>query len=464
MLRKIRILIAAVVLAAALFLFLDVTGYAAPFTGWIAKIQLVPAVLAFNFVVVAILLAVTLLFGRVYCSVLCPLGIVQDLLSHLGGQAKPNRFKFRKGVPAVRALFLVAFVILLLAGMASVAAFVEPYGIFGRIVTFFDGSPVARVTSFVTLALIAVLSFAGGRLWCNWVCPVGTLLGFVSCHSLFKPVIDASKCTGCTLCARNCKASCIDSGAHKIDYSRCVACMDCIGKCKGGAISYKFVGWACKGKPSPEGNGPSDGSRRTFLAAAAMASTAATLGAQEYKVDGGLAALEKKKVPEIRVPLRPAGAQSLKHFSRNCVACQLCVSKCPSSVLRPSSSALTLMQPELDYRYGWCRPSCNLCSQVCPAGAIKPVSVEEKSSIRIGHAVWIRENCVVVTDGVSCGNCERHCPAGAIRMVPSAFDGDLMIPSVNAERCIGCGSCEYHCPARPFSAIYVTGHEVHSTK
>ena len=101
---------------------------------------------------------------------------------------------------------------------------------------------------------------------------------------------------------------------------------------------------------------------------------------------------------------------------------------------------------------------------ISPAGAIKPVSVEEKSSIRIGHAVWIRENCVVVTDGVSCGNCERHCPAGAIRMVPSAFDGDLMIPSVNAEQCIGCGSCEYHCPARPFSAIYVTGHEVHSTK
>lgn len=98
-------------------------------------------------------------------------------------------------------------------------------------------------------------------------------------------------------------------------------------------------------------------------------------------------------------------------------------------------------------------------------GAIRPISVSEKSSYQIGHAVWIKENCVVLTDGVDCGNCARHCPAGAIQMVASdseSYDSPK-IPVVNVERCIGCGACENLCPARPFSAIYVEGHEIHKT-
>ena len=119
------------------------------------------------------------------------------------------------------------------------------------------------------------------------------------------------------------------------------------------------------------------------------------------------------------------------------------------------------MQPESSYERGYCRPECTKCSNVCPAGAIKPLTVAEKSAVQIGHAVWIKENCIPLTDGVTCGNCARHCPAGAIQMVDSGKGGDLKIPVVNEERCIGCGACENLCPARPFSAIYVEGHEQH---
>ena len=121
------------------------------------------------------------------------------------------------------------------------------------------------------------------------------------------------------------------------------------------------------------------------------------------------------------------------------------------------------MQPESSYERGYCRPECTKCSEVCPAGAIQKITPAEKSSIQIGHAVWVAQNCVPLTDGVACGNCARHCPAGAITMVSSdpAVPGAPQIPAVNTERCIGCGACENLCPARPFSAIYVEGHERH---
>ena len=180
-------------------------------------------------------------------------------------------------------------------------------------------------------------------------------------------------------------------------------------------------------------------------------------------MDGGLAELEDKVAPERQTPLVPPGALSLQNMAQHCTGCQLCVSECPNGVLRPSTDLLHLMQPVMSYERGYCRPECTRCSDVCPAGAIKPLDEVEKSSIQIGHAVFIKKNCVAITDGVECGNCARHCPAGAIEMVPLDADDEEgpYVPAVNEQACIGCGACEYVCPARPFSAIMVEGHEVH---
>ena len=199
-----------------------------------------------------------------------------------------------------------------------------------------------------------------------------------------------------------------------------------------------------------------------FVSAIATA-TAATLDAQEKTVDGGLAVIEDKKIPHRNTHLEPPGALSLKHFAQHCTACQLCVSVCPNGVLRPSTDLSRFMQPEMSFERGYCRPECNKCSQVCPTEAIVPVTVAEKSAIHIGHAVWIRKNCIPIVDGQECGNCARHCPTGAIMMIPSDSNNpeSLKIPIINEERCIGCGACENLCPARPFSAIYIEGHNVH---
>ncbi len=500
MLRKIRIILASIFFIGLTLLFLDFTGTLHVWLGWMAKVQFLPAVLAMNFAVVAALVLLTLLFGRVYCSVICPLGVMQDVISWIHGKTKKkNRFRFTYS-PAkkwLRYSVLVAFVVALVLGAHALVALVAPYSAYGRIasnllaplwqwgnnflawiaekcdsyafysVDVWIKSVSTFIVAAVTFIVIAVLAWKNGRTWCNTICPVGTVLGFFSRFSLFAPVIDTEKCRNCGLCGKQCKASCIDTANHEIDYSRCVACMDCIDSCKEGAISYAL---RCRcltscSKTSHESKAKVDTGRRAFMTATAIAATSAALKAQEAKTDGGLAAIERAEKPERETPLKPAGSISLKNFSDHCTACQLCVSECPNGVLRPSTSLLTLMQPEMSYERGYCRPECNRCSQICPAGAIRPITIEEKSSIQIGHAVVNLDNCVVNTDGVSCGNCSRHCPNGAIIMVRKNPDdpGSLMIPTVLEERCIGCGACENLCPARPFTAIHVEGHQVHKT-
>ena len=246
--------------------------------------------------------------------------------------------------------------------------------------------------------------------------------------------------------------------------------MDCLEKCHQGAISYTHR------RPVPSTVKPvaadaaavsikADPSRRQFLGATAAIAVAATAKAQEKTVDGGLAVIVDKKIPVRHTRIVPPGAQSLRNMASHCTACQLCVSVCPNGVLRPSTDMLTLMQPESSYERGYCRPECTKCSEVCPAGAIRPLTAADKSATQIGHAVWVKDNCVPLTDGVECGNCARHCPVGAITMVASdkSDPESVKIPVVNTERCIGCGACENLCPSRPFSAIYVEGHEVHRT-
>ena len=310
----------------------------------------------------------------------------------------------------------------------------------------------------VTLVVLVVLAWRNGRTYCNTICPVGTVLSFLSRFSWMKIQFDADKCKNCSLCTKNCKAACIDFKNHQVDYSRCVVCGDCIESCKFGALGYS----SSTRDTRDTSNTSVDPSKRSFLLSSAMMTTAA-LAQEAKKTDGGLADIEDKVAPERQTPLTPPGSLSARNMAQHCTGCQLCVSECPNQVLRPGTNWMSIMQPTMSYELGYCRPECTRCSEVCPAGAIKPIQKEEKSSIQIGHAVWVKKNCIPLTDGVDCGNCARHCPVGAIEMVPSDPDDEesLKIPVVNESRCIGCGACENLCPARPFSAIYVEGHEVH---
>jgi polyferredoxin len=501
MLRKIRIILAAVMFIGITLFFLDFTETMHSWFSWMPKLQFLEAVLALNVLVIVLLVVLTLIFGRMYCSVICPLGVMQDIIGWLGKKAKKNRYSFSKELKWLRYPVLVLYVVALVAGIGVFVQLLAPYAAFGRIATnllqpaYIAGNNVlaaaaeasdsylfyhqdlwlrslpSLIIAAITLVVLFVLAWRNGRTWCNTICPVGTVLSFFSRFSWLKIHFDTEKCRNCSMCSKNCKAACIDYKNHQVDYSRCVVCGNCIESCKFGALrykSYRTKGTSTEGTvlavSSHDTEEPSPNSRRAFLIGTALVSTAVMAQKKEKMLDGGLAAIADRVIPERQTPLTPPGSLSADHMAKHCTGCQLCISECPNQVLRPSTDLMTLMQPVMSYERGYCRPECTRCSEVCPAGAIKPVTPIEKSSIQIGHAVWIKQNCVAINDDVPCGNCERHCPTGAIEMVPlDPDDGDSpMVPAINEAVCIGCGACENLCPGKDgHTAIMVEGHEVH---
>lgn len=478
-------------LASAALLFLDFTGTVHAYLGWVARIQLLPALLSGSLAVAAVILLATALVGRVYCSVVCPLGMLQDAIGRMAVAVKGRRGRHKsRFAPELRWLRLAVLVLTVAAlafGAANIAGLLDPYSAFGRIVqgllaplwqwannglaylaeragsyAFYERGVWLRGVSTlavaaVWLAVVAVLAWRGGRTYCNTLCPVGALLGLLSRKAWWRLKVDESKCRDCGLCERTCKAHCINSITKEIDHSRCVMCMDCVEACSTRALIVTHDGGPKK--PATDNPTPDDKGRRRFIAGAGALLGVAAASAAERKVEGGLAPIADKVAPDRRRAILPPGSYSAERFAKHCTACQLCVAACPNDVLRPSGSLSTLMQPVMSYERGYCRPECTRCSEVCPTGAIQKVDAATKTSIKVGHAVWLRQNCLPLTEGVSCGNCARHCPSAAIAMVRSDADNPQspMIPVVDENRCTGCGACENLCPSRPFSAIYVEG-------
>lgn len=469
MLRKIRIAAAALFFAGITLLFV---GIGHQWWGWMAKLQFLPSCMALNFAAIAFVLLLTLVFGRIYCSVICPMGVFQDLVIRVRKLLSPKGRKpkrhFVKEPRIVRYGVLALVIVTALTFSQLLLTVLAPYSAYGRMVRSIVGlsrgeslAPALLITAAATLVVICVCAWIWGRGWCNTVCPVGSVLGLVSRFSLFKVSIDQSQCVSCRKCEKGCKSSCIDIDTHTIDHSRCVDCFDCLDSCPKGGIKFRFS-LPRKAKTDPVTESVDKG-RRAFMATTALVGGSLALGAQNKRLDGGLADVIDKTSPERSERLVPFGAESVKDFYDRCTACQLCVSNCPNGVLRPSTDIGHFLQPQMGYEKGWCRPECTTCSQVCPAGAIRPLKAEEKLTHKIGTAKVNLSLCLAAKDEAGCGNCSRHCPVGAVRMVKT--DGyHRSIPVVAEAQCIGCGACEYLCPARPISAITVDGISVHIKK
>lgn len=458
-------------------------------------LQFVPSLLRFldaaaagaaGFVVVLIL---TVLFGRVYCSFVCPLGTLQDGIGSLtGGRRRRRRFRPTPPHNRLRHAVLALTVLALLAGSGLPLNLLDPFSSFGRIfsdllrplviaannlaaivlepmgvhtiyqVRWATVAPVSAAVALASLILVARLSAGHGRLYCNTACPVGTLLGLVSRMAIFRARIEPGDCDGCGRCERVCKAGCIDTAAQTVDVSRCVGCCNCLAVCPGEGMRFdsRFRRRAAAERPQP--------GRRGFI----LNSTVGLLGIVGL-TDRTDRIVQSKPttVPErVTSVVSPPGSGSVARFTAACTACHLCVSACPSRVLVPSLFAFGvsgLMQPRMNFRVGHCNYDCTVCLNLCPTGAIRPLDVETKKLTQLGVARFIKENCVVYTDNTNCGACSEHCPTKAVRMVPylNTPEKRLVIPEVEPGICVGCGGCEYACPTKPYKAICVDGNPVH---
>jgi len=484
-LKRIRVVLAVVFFALTTFLFLDFAQLLPKEFQILTEIQFIPALLSGSLLVFLSLLLLTFFLGRVYCSVICPMGIFQDIITWLSNRfTRKKKYRFSKEKKILRYSVLAVVLISFAAGGTFLLSLLDPYGAFGRMATnvfrpiylegnnllallfnsfgnytfyhvdIFTLSLLSLIIGLITFLTIGFLAWRYGRTYCNTICPVGTILGFISSYSLMKIRINDGSCNNCGKCETKCKASCIDSKTSKIDYSRCVDCFDCMKVCKQKAITF---GFAHKEQKTKTPSMP-DNSKRMFLTAIG----ATTLIAPARLYAKGLAKIKSNTSYVKKHPLSPPGSESAEHFLHHCTACHLCVAKCPTHVLKPAFDEYGLggiMQPRMDFVHGYCNYNCVTCSTVCPNDAIKTLTVDEKHTLQMGHVVFVKTNCVVFTDETNCGACSEHCPTQAVKMVP--YKNGLTIPSVNPDICVGCGGCEHICPVRPFRAIYVEGNPVH---
>lgn len=473
-LRRGRIVIAVVVFALITALFTSVTMAVPSFANFFARIQFLPAALSFSMAIFVVWLIATLVFGRIYCSTVCPLGFLQDIFSAL---RRGRKYHYKPARNPMRYAWLTVTVCALVGGIAIVPMLIDPYSAYGRIASnilrpawlFITGNLTARVAiasaagliiALLTLAVIATLALRGGRTWCNTVCPVGTTLGLISRYSVFHIDIDPDKCILCRKCEHACKASCIDVTAHTVDSSRCVVCFNCLPGCPNDAIHYtpsshrlqipmmQRVATGRNAAPTAMTDTPARSiDRRRFMATGAIVALAPLIMRADRTARSVAAAAGGRRVAA-NPAVTPPGARDRDKFLDLCTGCGLCVSHCPTGTLRPSTNEYglnNLLAPTLKYDLAACSYECTRCNNLCPTGALQPLSLREKQSTVIGRAVTIHENCL------HCGECATACPRSAIDM------NGKMLPIVDSSRCIGCGACQSVCPAYPDKAIYVNG-------
>ncbi len=461
------------------------------------------------------LLAITLVFGRVFCGWICPFGTLHHFFAWLvpskygrgGSRVEANK---THAYQRVKYYLMYAFLVASVFGSAiggmfdpiciavrSIGLGVIPAAQYmtGRTLGAAQNVSVHVVQSsadgtqdflaktvwqnkqfyfhqtwFILFLLAAVLFMNRfiPRFWCRVLCPLGAFLGVFSRFALFGMEKDHAKCTDCNLCLVNCQGADSPQGGVKWRQDECHMCLNCENACPEDVIKFRFLPNRQSAITKP------DTDRRTALAA---------VGAGAVFMSGSRIAdvIDVNYHPKV---IRPPGSVEERAFLERCIRCAECMKVCPNNALHPAffeAGVEGLWTPILIARVGYCEHSCVLCGQVCPTGAIQKITEKEKQGIgippiKIGTAFYDIGRCLPWAMGTPCIVCEEFCPTSPkaiwveevdrapMREAKFGPDGSappmktvkLQRPHVDPTLCIGCGACEKVCPVQDQPAVYIT--------
>ena len=446
-------------------------------------------VLIATFGLAIITLALTVLFGRVWCGWLCPMGTVLDIFKPAGRRPAGNRRALSPRWRMTKYLLLIFLIVAAVLGNQSLMIF-DPITLLTRTMAnafwpalsaaiygiekvlyqfdalwpaldavhrsivfplFKDLRPVFGMAVPITLIFIAVLglNWIAERFWCRYLCPLGGMLGALSRFAPFKRVVDDT-CISCNHCSHICPTGTIDPARrYASDPAECSVCYDCVSECPPASTSFKFL----PGLQAITGH-LYDPSRRDALKVMGASAAWAALAMAEPIT-------KRQPATMVRPPVL-----DLEKFEQLCIRCNLCVRVCPTQGLQASGldgGWRNLMTPRLVPRIGYCSYNCAACGTACPTKAIPELTLEEKRHVTIGLARIDRDRCLPWAYNIDCIVCEEACPipTKAIKLEQAEVingKGDLVTiqrPYMLKEYCIGCGMCEYQCPMGGEAAIRV---------
>lgn len=324
-------------------------------------------------------------------------------------------------------------------------------------------------TWFIVFALVAILFMNRfiPRFWCRALCPLGAFLGVMSRYALFGMEKDHAKCTDCNLCLVHCQGADSPQGGVKHRQDECHMCLNCEAACPEDVIKFRFLPNRKSEQTRP------DLKRRTVLASTVAGAAA-------------IPAMRIANWPDRHYSekvIRPPGSVDERDFLERCIRCAECMKVCPNNALHPAffeAGLEGLWTPILIPRIGYCEFSCVLCGQVCPTGAIQKIDEKQKMGIdmkpiSIGTAMYDKGRCLPWSMAIPCIVCEEFCPTSPKAIwandveVPKRddkyeADGEhakmltvaVQQPHVDPSLCIGCGACEKVCPIVDKPAVYVT--------
>jgi len=415
-------------------------------------------------------LIIIILLGRTYCSLICPLGYLQDLVIWIGkiaGIESSWTIHRKKANKILRLLLFFVLIVMFFIGIGFFTGLLEPFSIYLRTIFLISRIPVfytllnrnllPSLIILISISIILLLSIKKGRFFCSWICPVGTILWGLSFVSIFRLKIDKSLCNGCNKCVKGCKSGAIDDDWEKIDTVLCVGCFNCISTCKDGAIeltrksrqiNIKYV--EVKDISIRQNRAVN---RRSFLQK--MLSGIFVLSFPFGYTGLGFEDEKPKKMVNKKF-IFPPGGEDHNRFFQNCTGCMVCAQKCPSKIIFPSVglSGNAPVFPALYFQNGYCTEDCINCLLVCPTGALRKMSVAEKKTTKIADLELNLNKCIVHTDSLECNVCAEICPVSAIKMIRQK-DDTLPLPIVIQKDCIGCGKCLYRCPAKKRETIFI---------